>query len=148
MKGGVLRSVRVLPLGCRVQASQPGDGRYAAATPVVRTLRIRQQIINVTWVTAPHDVTAGTPLALSAKASSPSGSLSGTGAFVSAESASGDVCAGPPNGARVQNGRVSFTVTTNRPGDCTVNVSISGDETTDGGSAGKRTFTVSAPPSP
>jgi hypothetical protein len=54
---------------CTIQATQPGDSTYAAATPVSRTFTVNGEAQSITFAN-PGTQTVGTPLTLSATATS------------------------------------------------------------------------------
>jgi hypothetical protein len=54
---------------CTIQATQPGDSTYAAATPVSQTFTVNGEAQTITFA-SPGTQTVGTPLTLSATASS------------------------------------------------------------------------------
>jgi hypothetical protein len=116
---------------CIIQASQAGDGTWAAATPVLRTFTVDAASLHPQTITfnAPATQTVGTPLTLSATASS--------GLPVSFASQTTSVCTVSSN--------VSIFITTfATTGMCTIQASQAGNGTWSAAPPVSRSFTVNA----
>jgi hypothetical protein len=107
---------------CTIQASQAGNGTWAAATPVSRSFTVNAEPQTITF-NAPATQTVGTPLTLSATASS--------GLAVSFSSQTTSVCT-------VSGTKATFVAA----GTCTIQASQAGNSTWAAATPVSRSFTV------
>jgi hypothetical protein len=107
---------------CTIQASQPGNTTFAAATPVSRSFTVNAEPQTITF-NAPGAQTVGTPLTLSATASS--------GLSVSFASETTSVCT-------VSGAKATFVTA----GTCTIQASQAGNGTWAAATPVSRSFTV------
>jgi hypothetical protein len=118
---------------CTIQASQAGNGTWAAATPVSRSFTVDAPSLRPQTITFnnPATQTVGTPLTLSATASS--------GLPVSFASQTTSVCT-------VSNSASTFITTFATTGMCTIQASQAGNGTWAAATPVSRSFTVNAEP--
>jgi hypothetical protein len=111
---------------CSIQASQAGNGTFAAATPVSRSFTVNAEPQTITF-NAPGTQTVGTPLTLSATASS--------GLAVSFASQTTSVCT-------VSGAMSNFAATFVKAGTCAIQASQAGNGTWAAATPVSRSFTV------
>ena len=118
---------------CKIQASQAGNGTWAAATPVSSSFTVDLVSLQPQTITfnTPATQTAGTPLTLSASASS--------GLPVSFASQTTSVCT-------ISSSASTFIVTFATTGMCTIQASQAGNTTFAAATPVSRSFTVNAEP--